>query len=377
MKPNINSYQFSWFDWFCLIYPPGWLILFNRHWQHYHVDSDGWNWLEYFLFLLPGGFYLALLLRWLRLGCRSPRQENYQFDPNYQKAFRDELLAPILKYYFRASLQQIENLPQNGPLIVAMNHAGMCFPWDFLGLACLLGEGLSSEFDSEACTPRQNRSWVVRPLAGISLFEHSWVKWWLPPGWSEVLGGVKAELEDFEAVLDGLGEFEELRNRLVLLYAPEGLRGPQKGWNRRYQLERFHPSFIQLSARYCIPILPVVCLGNESLHPRAIDLKKWAKQLKLPFLPISMLMFAFILFPSMGVWASRSRLVYYIQPLYQPWSEVFQSKTTKNPQILSEQPREFEPNRLNRSEAYRQAQQLRVKLQNQIDRVRTSTAARK
>jgi 1-acyl-sn-glycerol-3-phosphate acyltransferase len=359
MKPHTNSYQFSWFDWFCLIYPPGWLILFNRHWQHYHVDRDckertsrdGWNWLEYALFLLPGGFYLALLLRWLRLGCRSPQWEDDQFDPSYQKAFRDEILAPILKYYFRGSLQQIENLPENGPLIVAMNHAGMCFPWDFLGLACLLG---------------QNRSWEVRSLAGISLFEHPWVKWWLPPGWSQVLGGVKAELDDFETVLGSLGESEALRDQIILLYAPEGLRGPQKGWNRRYQLERFHPSFIQLSDRYRIPILPVVCLGNEFLHPRSLNLKRWARRLKLPFLPISILMFALILFPSMGVWASRSRLTYYIQPLYQPWSEVSQSETTKNPRISSEQ-REFEQNQLNHSQAYYQAQQLRIKLQNQID----------
>jgi len=73
-----------------------------------------------------------LLIRWLRLGCRLPREHD-QFDPNYQQAFRDEVLAPIMKYYFRGELQQIENLPQAGPLIVAMNHAGMCFPGTFLG----------------------------------------------------------------------------------------------------------------------------------------------------------------------------------------------------------------------------------------------------
>ena len=97
-----QSYRFTWFDWFCLWYPPGWLILFNRHWQHYQQNPDGWNWLEYGLFLIPGGFYLALLMRWLRLGCRLPRREVAPFNPNYQQAFRDEVLAPIVKYYFRA-----------------------------------------------------------------------------------------------------------------------------------------------------------------------------------------------------------------------------------------------------------------------------------
>jgi len=39
-----------------------------------------------------------------------------------------------------------------------------------------------------------------------------------------------------------------------------------QGVAKRYQLETFDLSFIRLSDRYQIPILPVVCLGNESLH---------------------------------------------------------------------------------------------------------------
>ncbi|HEY9649206.1 MAG TPA: glycerol acyltransferase, partial [Coleofasciculaceae cyanobacterium] len=136
----VDSYRFTWFDWFCLWYPPGWLILFNRHWQHYHPDPDGWNWLEYGLFLIPGGFYLALLLRWLRLGCCTPRQNLSEFNPDYQGAFREEILTPIVQYYFQGELQQVENLPQTGPFIVTMNHAGMSFPWDILGLATLLSQ---------------------------------------------------------------------------------------------------------------------------------------------------------------------------------------------------------------------------------------------
>src|SRR4028118_572563 len=267
---SVHSYRFTWFDWFCLWYPPGWLILFNRHWQHYQPNPDGWNWLEYGLFLIPGGFYLALLLRWLRLGGRLPRASVSQFNPDYQQAFRDEVLAPILTHHFRAELHQIEDLPQTEPLIVSMNHAGMSFPWDFMGLGYLLSK---------------TRGWVVQPLAGVSLFEHPWVNWWLPPGWSPVLGGVRAELDEFEAAVS---------HKTVLLYAPEGLRGPGKGWSKRYQLETFHPSFIRLSDRYHIPILPVVCIGNESLHSWAFNFKSGARRIKLPFLPISLLMIAFV-----------------------------------------------------------------------------------
>ncbi len=343
-QSSANSYRFTWFDWFCLWYPPGWLILFNRHWQHYQPNPDGWNWLEYGLFLIPGGFYLALLLRWLRLGCRSPRKEVSQFNPDYQQVFRDEVLAPIVNYYFRGELQQIENLPQTGPLIVAMNHAGMCFPWDILGLATLLS---------------QKRGWILQPLANASLFEHPWVIWWLPPGWSQVLGGVRAEADDFEAAVS---------HKINLLYAPEGLRGPAKGFPKRYQLQTFHPSFIRLSDRYHIPILPVVCIGNESLHSWAFNLKKLARRFYLPFLPLSPLMLIFILFPSMGVWAMRTRLRYTIEPLYQPWTEKADS-TEVQPALPMDGVRSLLPLRGTQSLAYQQAQQLREKLQSTITKL--------
>jgi len=333
---SIHNYRFTWFDWFCLWYPPGWLILFNRHWQHYHADPDGWNWLEYGLFLIPGGFYLALLIRWLRLGCRSPRHDASQFEPNYQQAFGEEVLAPIVKYYFRVELRETENLPQTGPLIVAMNHAGMCFPWDFLGLGYLLS---------------QARGWVVQPLAHVALFDHPWVVWWLPPGWSQVLGGVRAEADSLEAAI---------AQKTILLYAPEGLRGPAKGWRSRYQLATFHPSFIRLSDRYHIPILPVVCMGSESLHPWTINIKKLAKRVSLPFLPISFLMIAFIFFPSMGVWAMRTRLHYYIQPLYNSSPEASVETDPKDKSFLAEEAR---------ADAYRQAQELQEKLQSKINQL--------
>ncbi|OKH27593.1 1-acyl-sn-glycerol-3-phosphate acyltransferase [Chroogloeocystis siderophila] len=327
-KSALDTYQFTWFDWFCLWYPPGWLILFNRHWQHYHADPDGWHWLEYVLCLIPCGFYLALLIRWLRLGCRFPRNQGYSFDPRYQQAFREEILKPIVKYYFRAELKQLENLPKTAPLLVAMNHAGMCFPWDFLVLGYLLAE---------------NRDWTVQPLAGVALFDHPWMMWWLPHGWSQTLGGVRAERNEFEAAL---------AQKTVLLYAPEGLRGPAKGWFKRYQLETFDLSFVQLSDRYNIPILPVVCLGNEYLHLWAINLKNLAKKIYLPFLPLSPLIPLFALFPSMGVWAMRSRLRYFIQPVYK-----------------TELKAEFNSSRKMRSRAYQEAQSLRDKMQTLINQL--------
>ena len=326
---SVERYKFSWFDWFCIWYPPGWLILFNRHWQHYHTDRDGWNWLEYLLFLIPTGFYIALLIRWLRLGFRPPKQHSGIFNPKYQQAFQKEVLAPIVKYYFRAELHISEDLPETRKMILAMNHAGMCFPWDFLGLGYLLS---------------QERGWIVQPLAGVSLFEHPWMIWWLPPGWSQVLGGIKAQKEDFQTAVE---------QDTILLYAPEGLRGPSKGWGKRYQLEKFDPSFIRISQNNQTPIAPVICIGNENLHPWTINITKLQNQLqklfKLPFVPLSPLLPIFILFPSMGVWAAKSRLRYFIESWIEP--DPIQDTTDKNV----------------RKKAYRQAQELRAQMQKQID----------
>lgn len=318
----MTPFRFSWFDWFCFWYPPGWLILFNRHWQHYHADPDGWNWLEYLLFLIPGGFYLALLLRWIRLGFRSPRAEVTDPNPEYQQAFREEILTPIVTRYFRAEVHFLENLPSEPPAIVALNHAGMCFPWDFVCLGFLLS---------------QEKDWFVQPLAHPIFFDHPWLVWWLPRGWTEVLGCVRAERESFEAAV---------AQKTVLLYAPESWRGLAKGWKQRYQLEKFDPSFIQTSIRYHVPVLPVICLGNEYLHPWTINSKLLARWLKMPMLPISPLLFLFVLFPSLGVWAVRSRLRYYLQPLQCPWKQADDHSS--------------------RSQVYQQAEALRATLQQEL-----------
>lgn len=335
-----QSYQFSWFDWFCLYYPPAWLILLNRHWQHYKPDPNGWRWSEYLLFLLPGGFYLALLIRSIRRSLnrlQTRRKQSatetaaetipdFQPDPTYQKAFRDEILAPIVKHHFRASLDNLPEIPRSGPLIILLNHAGMCFPWDFLCLAWLLGE---------------ERAWFVQPLAHPLFFDHLWLKWWLPEGWAQVLGGVRAEPESFEAAV---------AQNAILLYAPEGWRGLAKGWPQRYHLASFDSSFVRLSVRYQVPILPTICIGSEALHPFAVNVKWMARLVRMPMFPLSPLIPVFVLFPSMGVWAMSARLNYYLQSLWYPWQEL--------PTEWQHSPR--------RSVLHRLAQQLRSQLQQTI-----------
>ena len=73
------------------------------------------------------------------------------------------------------------------------------------------------------------------------------------------------------------------------------------------------------------------------------------------FLPLSPLMLVFFLFPSMGVWAMRTKLNYFIQPLYQSQNA---KPSTDSPKTNSSNTR--------KTIAYKQAQALKEKLQNQI-----------
>lgn len=339
-SPVTTTYQFGWFDRFCLAYPPGWLILFNRHWQHYKPDPQGWRWSEYLLFLLPGGFYLAVVIRWLRLAWLRSRSVSCPaptgVDADYQQAFRDEILTPIVQRYFRAELQHLEALPLEEPLIITLNHAGMCFPWDFLGLAWLL---------------REQRDWWVQPLAHPLFFDHPWLQWWLPAGWADCLGAVRAEPTSFEAAI---------AQQRVMIYAPEGWRGLAKGWQQRYQLAKFDSSFVQLSCRYRVPILPVICMGSEWLHPFASNLRWVARWVQMPMFPISPLIPVFALFPSMGIWANRSRLRYYVQPVWRPWEEAA-----------------IAPPVSPRSYRHQLAQKLRSRLQTTINTLRHPSSAEK
>jgi 1-acyl-sn-glycerol-3-phosphate acyltransferase len=123
-------------------------------------------------------------------------------------------------------------------------------------------------------------------------------------------GGVDMTFDNFDRLL--------ARGDRVL-YFPEGVPGIGKGFNRRYQLQRFSSSFVLLSARHETPVLPLYIINAEWLHPfgYCVPPLDWVMQrlFLVPFLPIPIGLLA-VLMPWMWFLAFPCKLVFVVgEPL--------------------------------------------------------------
>ncbi|MBI3660282.1 1-acyl-sn-glycerol-3-phosphate acyltransferase [Candidatus Acetothermia bacterium] len=316
-KETSLRFRWRWYDTLCLFLPFGWLILLNRHWNAYHksVLRPAWAWYEFFFFLIPGGFYLSMGLRAVRerlarspMPAQSPTScelcgtnciEDLTPVKEYPKRWSAELISVMGERYFRAEYQGLEKIPTHGPVIMMMNHAGMAFPWDFMVLGAKLYERFGSDPD-----------FVLKAPGEKAFTRNKILNYAFPQGWTGTLGGVEATYANFEKII---------KHRHPALYAPEGAKGMGKGFHKRYQLQHFHTSFLRLAAQYNVPLVPIICIGNEYLHPYSYDTKWLAKLLKFPFFGISPFSIWLLLFPSMLPWSLPAKLRYYVfDPVHLP-----------------------------------------------------------
>ncbi len=226
---------------------------------------------------------------------RPPAPAHDPFDPDYCRDLVDKVLGPIADRYFRATLIGAERIPRTGPVILAANHSGDALPHDAILLDATLwrrdgmdpGRKLRTVFEAELAFV-----WWMRPFG----MENFWRR----------CGGVDVTFDNFERLL--------LRGDRVL-YFPEGVPGIGKGFDHRYQLQRFQTSFVLLAARHNVPVYPVYVINAEWIHPfgytfRPLD---WIMQrvFHVPFLPIP-IGFLAIIFPWMWYLAFPARLIFVV-----------------------------------------------------------------
>ena len=145
------------------------------------------------------------------------------------------------RYWFRADVEGIENVPSTGGALLVANHAG-ALPPD----AAMIAKAIREEHPHP------------RPL-NITV-EHFFKGY---PGFSMLIpkiGCVPAHPANVQRLL-----YDE--EQLVLVF-PEGRKGTEKLYKDRYRLRRFgRGGFVEAAMRARAPIVPVCVVGAEEAAP--------------------------------------------------------------------------------------------------------------
>ncbi len=166
--------------------------------------------------------------------------------------------ALLYRYWFRVETHDIDRVPPGRVLLVA-NHSGQ-FAYDgaMLGVAMLF----------EARPPR-----LARGMGEYFL--------WRMPFMGTLaarIGALVGTPENCAAMLEA-GE--------CVMVFPEGARGANKPFRKRYQLQRFGLGFMRLALETRTPIVPVAILGAEEQQPGLANLEGLGRRLGLPSFPIT------------------------------------------------------------------------------------------
>jgi 1-acyl-sn-glycerol-3-phosphate acyltransferase len=163
---------------------------------------------------------------------RSERIENF---------FDKTLVDFYYRYWFRAEVEGVENVPSTGGALLVSNHSG-ALPPD----ATMIGKAIKEEHPHP------------RPL-NITV-EHFFKGY---PGFSMLLpkiGAVAAHPANVQRLL-----YDE--EQLVLVF-PEGRKGTEKLYKDRYKLRRFgRGGFVEAAMKARAPIVPVCVVGAEEAAP--------------------------------------------------------------------------------------------------------------
>ncbi|MEN8161740.1 MAG: lysophospholipid acyltransferase family protein [Myxococcota bacterium] len=197
-----------------------------------------------------------------RLG-KSPLQLNeYGYDPyGFHAPSAVRMLLPsalMYRHYFRVETHGIEQVPEGGFLLIA-NHSGQ-FGYDGMMLA------MAMLLDAEP--PRLARGmaeflFARTPFAGAQLARS---------------GSLIGTPENCITMLEA-GE--------CVMVFPEGARGANKPFRKRYQLQTFGTGFMRLALETGCPIVPVGIVGAEEQQPGFANLEDFGRRFDLPSFPIT------------------------------------------------------------------------------------------
>lgn len=190
---------------------------------------------------------------------RAEEVDPFGFDPVYW-----EKVEPVFEFlfdnYFRVELFGLENVPEQGRVLLVANHSGT-LPYDGAMLKVAI----------------ENRHMSARPVR--FLVEDFVFHFPFLGSFMNRIGGVRACQDNARRLLE---------NEQLVVVFPEGVKGIGKLFKHRYQLQRFgRGGFIKLALRSNSPIIPVAVVGAEEIHPMLARLGWLARTLKLPYIPVT------------------------------------------------------------------------------------------
>jgi 1-acyl-sn-glycerol-3-phosphate acyltransferase len=189
-------------------------------------------------------------------------QNEYGVDPfGLELDFAKAAIAPVLwlyRNYFRVETHGIEQVPP-GRVMLISNHSGQ-LPLD--------GAMIAMSLLLEAEPPRVVRAMVEK--------------------WAPTLPFVAPF---FARIGQVVGTPENCRRLLAagetIMVFPEGTRGLNKTYDKRYRLQEFGSGFMRIAVETQTPVLPVAVIGAEEQAPALFDFKQVAKIFGFPALPIT------------------------------------------------------------------------------------------
>ena len=160
--------------------------------------------------------------------------------------------------FFKVEAFGLENIPKEGRCLIIANHSGQ-LPIDGI----LIGYALITNPNGA----RAPKAMIERFLPSVPFIGN----------WLSSVGAVIGDPTNCERMLD---------NEEAIVVFPEGVRGSNKLYKHKYQLQRFGSGFMHLAMEKNTPIIPVGIVGMEENIRSYADIKPLAKILGMPVAPL-------------------------------------------------------------------------------------------